>query len=70
MLHHNITNFLQYCKRLNFSERSIDTLNFQLNEINQFLNLSGISTKRDLRSLHHTHFSQKPAAKSQFHIDF
>ena len=38
MLHINITNFLQYCKNSNFSERSIESLTFRLNELNRFLN--------------------------------
>ena len=38
MLHNNITNFLHYCKNSNFSERSIESLTFRLNELNRFLN--------------------------------
>ena len=38
MLHNNITNFLHYCKNSNFSERSIESLTFRLNELIRFLN--------------------------------
>ena len=38
MLHIKITNFLQYCKNSNFSERSIESLTFRLTELNRFLN--------------------------------
>jgi integrase/recombinase XerC len=37
MLQNNITNFLQYCKNSNFSERSIESLTFRLTEFNQFI---------------------------------
>lgn len=37
MLHHNITNFLQYCKNSNFADRSIESITRRLGEFNQFL---------------------------------
>jgi len=37
VLHNNITNFLYYCKNVNFSKRSIDILSFRLNEFNNFI---------------------------------
>ena len=37
MLQNNITNFLQYCKNSDFSQRSIETLSFRLNEFNKFI---------------------------------
>lgn len=37
MLQNNITNFLQYCKNSDFSERSIETLSFRLIEFNSFI---------------------------------
>lgn len=37
MLQNNITNFLNYCNNSNFSERSLETLSFRLNEFNRFI---------------------------------
>lgn len=37
MLRNNISNFLNYCKNSNFSTRSIETLEFRLNEFNAFI---------------------------------
>ena len=48
MLHINITNFLQYCKNSNFSERSIESLTFRLNEFNQFIRSQTISSIREI----------------------
>ena len=48
MLQNNITNFLQYCKNSNFSERSIESLTFRLNEFNQFIRSQTISSIRDI----------------------
>ena len=60
MLHINITNFLQYCKNSNFSERSIESLTFRLNEFNQFIRSQAISS---IREINHQ-------LLSQFVIDF
>lgn len=56
MLQINITNFLQYCKNSNFSERSIDSLSFRLNEFNQFLNLGALDNFNDIRYLQLSQF--------------
>jgi len=37
MLHNYFTSFLDYCKNANFSERSIESLTFRLNEFSNFL---------------------------------
>jgi len=37
MLHHYFTNFLDYFKNANFSERSIESLTSRLNEFSNFL---------------------------------
>jgi len=44
MLQNNITNFLQYCKNSDFSERSIGTLSFRLNEFDKFIQTCSISS--------------------------
>jgi site-specific recombinase XerD len=65
MLHNNITNFLQYCKNSNFSERSIEALSFRLNEFQQFLKSLTLSTIKDIRYLHLAQFVadfKKPSA--------
>jgi len=48
MLHINITNFLQYCKNSNFSERSIESLTFRLTEFNQFIRSQAILSIREI----------------------
>jgi site-specific recombinase XerD len=48
MLHINITNFLQYCKNSNFSERSIESLTFRLHEFNQFIQSEAITTLQQI----------------------
>ncbi len=37
MLHNYFTSFLDYCKNANFSERSIESLAFRLNEFSNFI---------------------------------
>jgi len=56
MLQNNITNFLHYCKNSNFSERSIDSLSFRLNEFHQFLKSITISNIKDIHYLHLSQF--------------
>ncbi len=56
MLHINITNFLQYCKNSNFSERSIESLTFRLNEFNQFIQSQAISTLKQINYQRLTQF--------------
>ena len=56
MLHHNITNFLQYCKNSNFSERSIESLTFRLNEFNQFIRSQAISSISEINYQRLTQF--------------
>jgi integrase/recombinase XerC len=48
MLNINITNFLQYCKNSNFSERSIESLTFRLTEFNQFIRSQAILSIREI----------------------
>jgi len=48
MLHQKITNFLQYCKNSNFSDRSIGSLSFRLNEFDQFLSSIPIGLIKDI----------------------
>ena len=48
MLHCNITNFLQYCKNSNFSERSVESLTFRVTEFNQFIRSKAISSIREI----------------------
>ena len=48
MLQDNITNFLQYCKDSNLSERSIESLTFRLYEFNQFIPSQAISTLQQI----------------------
>lgn len=55
MLHHNITNFLHYCKNSNFSDRSVESLTFRLNEFNQFLKSIAICAIKDI---HYQHLAQ------------
>ncbi len=43
MLQENITNFLDYCNNSDFSNRSIPTLSFRLNEFDKFINERSIS---------------------------
>jgi len=56
MLHNNIAHFLHYCKNSNFSERSIDSLTFRLQEFNQFVNSSSIGTMCDIHYLQLSQF--------------
>ncbi len=56
MLHIKITNFLQYCKNSNFSERSIESLTFRLNEFNQFIRSQAISSIREINYQRLTQF--------------
>jgi len=44
MLQYNITDFLQYCVNSDFSNRSIETLTFRLNEFNSFIQQQSIPT--------------------------
>jgi len=48
MLQNNITNFLHYCKHSNFSERSIESLTFRLQEFNQFIQSQAITTLKQI----------------------
>ena len=48
MLQNNITNFLQYCKNSNFSDHSLESLTFRLNEFNQFLKSMAIFAIKDI----------------------
>jgi len=48
MLQNSITNFLHYCQNLNFSERSIESLTFRLNEFNQFIRSQAISSLSEI----------------------
>jgi integrase/recombinase XerC len=52
MLQNNIANFLQYCKNSDFSERSIETLSFRLNEFDKFIQASSISAIKHI-NYHH-----------------
>jgi site-specific recombinase XerD len=48
MLHHNITNFLQYCKNSSFADRSIESLTRRLGEFNLFLNSIPSASIKDI----------------------
>jgi site-specific recombinase XerD len=48
MLHDLISNFLEYCKTSNFSERSIETFTLRLNEFKAFLQLISIESIGDI----------------------
>jgi len=52
MLQNNITNFLQYCKNSNFSERSIESLTFRLNEFNKFIKSQNINSIQKINYQH------------------
>jgi len=52
MLQNNITNFLQYCKNSNFSERSVESLTFRLNEFNKFIKSQNISSIQKINYQH------------------
>ncbi len=47
-LEDNITNFLQYCKDLNLSLRSIESLAFRLHEFNQFIQSQAIAVLKQI----------------------
>ena len=55
MLQNNITNFLNYCNNSDFSERSIETLSFRLNEFNKFVQTHTISS---IDKINYQHFLQ------------
>ena len=52
MLQNNITNFLQYCNNSDFSERSIETLLFRLNEFEQFIQTQLCSAVENINYQH------------------
>ena len=52
MLHDLISNFLEYCKTSNFSERSIETFTIRLNEFKSFLQLISIESIGDINYEH------------------
>ncbi len=52
MLQDNITHFLDYCKNSDFSERSIETLSFRLNEFNKFVHTHSISSIGNIKYRH------------------
>jgi len=55
MLHCNISTFLQYCKNSNFSTRSLETLEFRLNEFNTFIQKQAIPA---IDQINYTHLIQ------------
>jgi len=55
MLQMNIDNFLHYCKNSDFSERSIETLSFRLNEFNTFIQQQSIPA---IDRINYTHLVQ------------
>jgi integrase/recombinase XerC len=65
MLHDYITQFLDYCKNANFSERSIESLTFRLNEFSKFLKSINSPSPQEITYQHLTQFVadfNKPSA--------
>lgn len=56
MLRHKISSFLQYGKNSNFSERSIETIEFRLNEFNAFIQQQAIPTIDQINYQHLVQF--------------
>ena len=65
MLQNNIANFLHYCKNSDFSERSIESLSFRLNEFDKFIQENSISNIKNINYQHLIKFvadDNKPSA--------
>ena len=56
MLQNNIGNFLQYCKNSSFSERSIESLTFRLNEFSDFTNTIPVNSISEIKFPHLVQF--------------
>ncbi|MBN2009739.1 tyrosine-type recombinase/integrase [candidate division KSB1 bacterium] len=56
MLHNKISPFLQYCKNSNFSKRSLETLEFRLNEFNTFIQQQAVPTIEQIEYHHLVQF--------------
>ncbi len=54
MLHQLIDQFLEYCRLVLFSNRSIETLNSRLNEFKAFLN----KRKRTIKTIKYVHLAE------------
>jgi integrase/recombinase XerC len=52
MLQENITNFLDYCHNSDFSQRSIETLSFRLNEFNRLIQSLSVFTLAQINYQH------------------